>query len=173
MLSLLRKEAFFKKEVRLSSGKISNYYIDVRKVSLSPKGIYLITHLFWRLLRDEAITAVGGPTLGADPIVTGLCMLAYKKKMDWKGFLIRKTPKKHGQQKLIEGKELIPRDRVVLVDDVATSGASLLKAIEILKNYKAKIVKAMVVVDREEGAKDNLAQLGCPLFSIFGKNDFF
>lgn len=172
LLFLLKKEAFFKKKVKLSSGRVSDYYIDVRKVSLTPRGIYLITHLFWPLLKKETVTAIGGPTLGADPIVSGLCMLAYKKRMEWKGFLIRKTPKKHGQQKLIEGKELNSKDKVVLVDDVATTGSSLVKAIEILRSYKVKIAKAIVVVDREEGAKDTLAQLGCPLFSLFVKNDF-
>jgi len=78
LLVLLKKKAFLKKKVKLSSGRISNFYIDVRKVSLSPKGVYLISQLIFNLLKSKKITAIGGPTLGADPIVSGVCYLAYK-----------------------------------------------------------------------------------------------
>jgi orotate phosphoribosyltransferase len=172
LLKLLKKEAFLKKKVRLSSGKISNFYIDVRKVSLSPQGIYLISHLIFDLIKKEKITAIGGPTLGADPIVSGVCFLAYKNKKKLKGFLIRKSPKKHGRQKLIEGQALSFKDKAVIIDDVATSGSSLIKSIEVLKEEKIKVVKAFTVVDREEGAKENLKQLDCPLVSLFAKSDF-
>jgi len=136
LLILLKKEAFLKKRVTLSSGRISNFYIDVRKVSLSPKGVYLISHLIFTLLKAQKISAIGGPTLGADPIVGGICCLAYKNKKKLKGFLIRKSPKKHGRQKLIEGPALNPGERVVIIDDVATSGFSLIKSIEVLKKEK-------------------------------------
>jgi len=172
LLSLLKKEAFLKKRVKLSSGKISNFYIDVRKVSLSPKGVYLISQLVFGLIKNESIQAIGGPTLGADPMVSGVCLLAYKNKKRLKGFLIRKSPKKHGRQKLIEGQELKPGMKVVIVDDVATSGGSLIKSIEVLRKAKIKVVKAVVVVDREEGASENLKKLSCPLVSLFKKSDF-
>lgn len=170
LLALLKKEAFFKQKVKLSSGKSSNYYIDVRRVSLTPRGLYLISHLIRPLLGNP--TAIGGPTLGADPIVSGVCLLSHKSRKKLKGFLIRKNPKKHGRQKLIEGKPLTSKDRVVLVDDVATSGSSLLRAVEVLRKEKVKIIKAVVVVDREEGAREGLAKLGCPLISLFSKSDF-
>ena len=172
LLKLLKKEAFFKKRIKLSSGKISNYYVDVRKVSLSPKGIHLISHLIFKLIKNERIDAFGGPTLGADPIVSGVCFLAYKNKKKLKGFLIRKNPKKHGRQKLIEGQELKPKNRVILFDDVATSGSSFIKALKVLNKEKVKVVKAIAVIDREEGARENLAKLGCPLISLFTKSDF-
>jgi orotate phosphoribosyltransferase len=172
LLALLKKEAFFKKKIVLSSGKASNYYIDVRKVSLSPRGIYLISHLVYRFISKKAIDAVGGPTLGADPIVGGICFLAYRDKKSLKGFLVRKSPKKHGRQKLIEGQALAPGDRAVIIDDVATSGSSLIKAIEVLRQEKVKIISALVVVDRQEGARKNLAGYDCPLVSLFTKSDF-
>jgi orotate phosphoribosyltransferase len=172
LLALLKKEAFFKTRVRLSSGRISNYYIDVRRVSLTPQGIYLISHLIWRIIKNDNITAIGGPTLGADPLVTGVSLVAYKNKIKLKGFLIRKSPKKHGRQKLIEGRELSRRDKVVLVDDVATSGSSLIRALEVLKEERVKVLKAVVVVDREEKAKENLSKLGCPLLSLFTAREF-
>ncbi len=173
LLSLLKKEAFSKKKVKLSSGKISNFYIDVRKVSLSPEGIYLISHLIFRLIKNQNITAIGGPTLGADPIVGGVCYLAHKNKRKLKGFLIRKSPKKHGQQRLIEGQKLAASDKVVIVDDVATSGGSLIRALDVLKGEKIKVKQAIAIVDREEGAKEYLSKLDCPLTSLFTKSDFF
>lgn len=173
LLFLLKKEAFFRKRVKLSSGKLSNYYLDVRRVSLSPQGIYLISRLIFQLLKNSDIDAVGGPTLGADPIVSGVCLLAYKDKKKIKGFLIRKIPKKYGRQKLIEGQPLNSGEKVVLIDDVATSGASLIKAIDVLKKERIKVVKAIVVVDREEGAGKNLARLGCVFTSLYTKSDFF
>ncbi len=172
LLALLKKEAFIRQKIVLSSGKIGHYYIDVRKVSLSPQGIYLISRLVFDRVRDESVSAVGGPTLGADPIVSGICLLAHRHKVKLKGFLIRKAPKKHGRQKLIEGPFLSARDKAVVIDDVATSGSSLIKAIEVLKAEKVKVVKAICVVDREEGAKQNLSRLGVPLVSLFRKSDF-
>ena len=172
LLALLKKEAYLKKKVILSSGRISNFYIDVRKVSLSPKGIYLISHLIFTLLKDKKVSAIGGPTLGADPIVGGICYLAYKNKKKLKGFLIRKSPKKHGRQKLIEGQTLNSGERVIIIDDVATSGSSLIKSIEVLKKEKIKVVAAVTVVDREEGSKEALARHKCPLISLFTKSDF-
>lgn len=173
LLELIKKEAFFKKQVRLSSGKMSNYYIDVRRVSLSPQGVYLISHLVWDMVKNEGVTAIGGPTLGADPIVSGVCMAAYEAKKDFKGFLVRKTPKEYGQRRMIEGCELASEDKVVLVDDVATSGSSLIKAVEVLKREKIKVVKAIVVIDREEGAQENFAKINIPLVSLFTKTALF
>lgn len=172
LYALLKKEAFIKKRLRLSSGKISSYYLDVRKVSLNSTGLYYMSELIWSKIKNDKITAFGGPSLGADPIVGGVCIAAHKDKKKLKGFLIRKAPKKYGKQKLIEGPELSSRDRVVIVDDVATSGASLIKSLEVLRAQKIKVVAALVVVDRQEGAKENLARLNCPLISLFTKSDF-
>lgn len=168
---IILKDAFFKKRVVLASGKISNYYVDVRRVSLSSEGIWLISQLVWQIIKNDKVTAFGGPTLGADPIVGGVCMLAAQEGKGLKGFLVRKEPKKHGRQNLIEGKELTSKDRVVIVDDTATSGGSLIKTIEALKNDDIKVVKAIVVVDREEGAQENLGKLNCPLVSLFTKTE--
>ena len=172
LFNLLKNDALFKGTVILSSGKTSNFYIDVRRVSLTSQGLYLISNLIWRFIKDDGITAVGGPTLGADPLVGGVCMVAHKHRKELKGFLIRKTPKEHGRQQLIEGRELSNDDKVVIMDDVATSGSSLIKSIEILRAEKIAVAKAIVVVDREEGARDNLAKLGCPFVSLFTKKDF-
>ena len=172
LLEILKKEAYFKQNVILSSGKPSSFYIDVRRVSLTPKGLYLISNLVWELIKDENITAIGGPTLGADPIVAGVCMLAYQNNKDIKGFIVRKEPKKHGRMKLVEGRELSNIDRVVIVDDVATTGSSLLDTLKVLRKENIEVIKAIVVVEREDTARENLLKENCPLVSIFKYTDF-
>jgi len=172
LLDLLKKEAFFKKKVILSSGKESDYYIDVRRVSLSSSGIYLISHLIWDLIQAEDIQAIGGPTLGADPIVGGVCFLARTKDKPLWGFLVRKESKKHGQRQMIEGRDLKPGERVVLIDDVATSGSSLVKAIDILRDEGVEIKRVIVVVDRDEGAREAIETKACQFLSLFTIKDF-
>lgn len=172
LFKLLLKDAFFRKKVVLSSGKTSNYYIDVRRVSISPAGIYYISHLVFEIIKDMPVTAIGGPTLGADPIVSGVCFLAHQNKKKLKGFIVRKTPKKHGRQRLLEGQSLTKRDSAVIVDDVATSGSSLINTIEVLQKLKVKVVAAVTVVDRQEGARENLSRFHCPLISLFKTRDF-
>ena len=172
LLKLLKKDSFFRKKIKLSSGKISNYYIDVRRVSLSSQGLYLVSHLIWNIIKNDNPTAIGGPTMGADPIIGGVCFLAGKKNKNIKGFIIRKEPKKHGRQNLIEGEELTQKDRVIIVDDVATTGSSLINAYLTLRKYKIPVIKAIVVVDREEGAKKVFARLKLPFVSLFTKSDF-
>lgn len=172
LLNILKKDAFFKKKITLSSGKTSDYYLDVRRVSLSSKGIFLISEMIWDLIKGDSPTAIGGPTLGADPIVAGVCMRAHQEGGDLKGFIIRKTPKKHGRQNLIEGRELSSSDKVVIVDDVATSGSSLIYAADVLKKENVSIVRAVSVIDRQEGAAENLAASNIAFNSLFARRDF-
>ena len=172
LLKLLKKDSFFKKKIKLSSGKISNYYIDVRRVSLSSQGLYFISNIIWDIIKNDNPTAIGGPTMGADPIIGGVCFLAHKKNKNIKGFIIRKKPKKHGRQNLIEGKELTKKDRVIIIDDVTTTGSSLINAYTTLKKYKIPVIRAISVVDREEGAKKAFSSLNVPFVSLFTKSDF-
>lgn len=172
LFKILKKDSFFKKKVRLASGKMSNYYLDVRRASLGSQGINRIAALIWQEIKNDKPTAFGGPTLGADAIIGGVCLLADREGKKLKGFIVRKVPKKHGRQNLIEGKELTKKDKVILVDDVATSGGSLVKALKVLKDHKIKVIKAVVVIDREEGGREALAELGCPLVSLFKANEF-
>ena len=171
LLEIIVRDAFVKKQVKLSSGKMSDFYIDVRRVSLNARGLYLISFLIWDMIKNDNVSAVGGLTLGADPIVAGVCMAAAQNNKNLKGFLVRKTPKEHGERRLIEGPDITPKERIVIVDDVATSGSSVIKAVEAAKEAGFEVVKAVVVMDRGEGAKDSLAKLNCPLFSIFTRKD--
>lgn len=171
LLKLLRQKALKQRRVVLSSGRASNYYLDGRLITLSHAGAHLAASIILDLLKDKKITAVGGPTLGADPLIGAILGLAAIKKRKLTGFIIRKSAKAHGMQRLIEGPRLRRGSRVVLLDDVATSGGSLVEAKKILHAQGVKAVCAIVIVDRQEGAARKLASVGCPLISIFKKKD--
>jgi len=172
LLTLLNKEALKRGEFTLSSGKKSSYYLDGRIITLTPEGAYLVANIILELCRDKAVDAIGGPTLGADPIVGAIAAVAHIKKIPLKTFIVRKATKEHGTQRQIEGPELVKTSRVILVDDVATTGKALIEAKEALD--KAGIISdtAMVIVDRCEGAKENLEKAGLKLESIFTIKDF-
>jgi len=172
LLVLLNKEALRRGEFTLSSGKKSNYYLDGRVITLTPEGAYLVAEIILDMVKDKKIDAVGGPTLGADPIVGALACLAHQKGIAIKTFIVRKAAKEHGTQRRIEGPALSRGSRVIIVDDVATTGKAIIEAKEALDEAGVKVLSAIVIVDRQEGACQNLAQAGIPLESIFEVKDF-
>ncbi len=171
LLDLLKKRAFKKGKFILSSGKESAYYLDGRIITLTPEGAYLVASIILNMLEGRRIDAVGGPTLGADPIVGALGVLSHIRGVPLKTFIVRKAAKEHGMQRQIEGPALKENDRAILVDDVATTGKSLVEAKEALNKLGVKVGEVMVIVDRNEGAKENLAKAGCRLKSIFTIKD--
>jgi len=118
LLQLLKENAFKKGAVTLSSGKTSSFYIDGRCITLAAKGAYLTAQLILDLLKNRKLEAIGGPTVGADPIAGALAAISYLKKRPLKTFIIRKTPKAHGARRQIEGPHLKPGSRLILLDDV-------------------------------------------------------
>lgn len=173
LFELIKEQAYHEGEIKLASGKISNYYLDARAVTLSSKGAYLVGSIVFDMLRSLGVKALGGPTMGADPIVGAVAAISFEKGSPIDTFIIRKTPKSHGRMLQVEGPELKTDDNVVLIDDVATTGGSLVDSIEVLKKIGVRVKKAIVIVDREEGAAENLGKLGCELSSIFKASEFF
>lgn len=171
LLALLKKEALKKGEFVLSSGKISNYYLDGRIITLTPEGAYLVANIILELIEGKGVNAVGGPTLGADPIVGAIAALSHIKKIPLKTFIVRKAAKEHGMQRQIEGPGLKKGDKVILVDDVATTGKSLVEAKDALDKMGVNVLETVVIVDRDEGAKENLAKAGIKLEPIFSRSD--
>jgi len=167
LLQLLKKKALKKGRFILSSGKISNYYLDGRLITLNSEGAYLVAKIILEMIKDKDIIAIGGPTLGADPIVGAVITLSHLYKIPLKGFIVRKSAKTHGMQKLIEGPVLKKGSKVVLVDDVATTGKSLLEAKMALDKMGLKTKEVIVIVDRNEGASKNLKRVGLKLNAIF------
>lgn len=165
--ALLIKKAYFKGKFILSSGKESDYYIDARLLTLDPKGVFLIASLMLDMIKNDQIDAIGGPTLGADPMIGAFGVLSYQSGHPGQTFIIRKEAKGHGKKKQIEGPELTPDMNIVLVDDVATTGKAFLHSLDVFDELKLKAKKALCVVDRHEGAKEALAARGCELEAIF------
>ena len=172
LLALLNKEALKRGDFLLSSGRRSNYYLDGRVITLTPEGAYLVASILLELIKDKKIEAIGGPTLGADPIVGAVAALSHIKNIPLKTFIVRKAVKEHGAGKQIEGPILQKGSQVILVDDVATTGKALIEAKLALDKAGVVARTAFVIVDRCEGAKDNLAKEGLKLESIFTIKDF-
>ena len=168
LLTILRRDAYAEKNVILSSGKPSHYYIDCRQVTLSAEGAFLTGKLILEALTGSQIQAIGGLTLGADPIVAAVAALSFADHEPIQAFIVRKESKKHGQRRSIEGPALPPGARVAVVDDVATTGGSILKAIErVRQETDWQVSQVLCLVDRQEGARETLAQAGYELISLF------
>ncbi len=139
---------------------------------MTPEGAYLIAAIILDMIKNDPLDGFGGPTLGADPIVGAVACLSYiQSGPPIKTFIVRKAAKVHGTQRQVEGPALKPGDKVVLVDDVATTGKSLVEAKEVLDSLGVIAEKAIVIVDRNEGAKENLGKAGLKLESIFSLAD--
>jgi orotate phosphoribosyltransferase len=165
--TILKENSILRGRFKLSSGKESDYYIDARLTTLHPEGVYLVGKVFFDLIRqDPEIQAVGGPTMGADPIVGSILSLSYQSGYPIRGFLVRKEEKRHGTEKLIEG-NLRYGDKVAIVEDVATTGRSILRAIDAVEDWGARVKMVLVIVDRDEGARKKLEDMGYGFISIF------
>ena len=167
LLEALKTKAVVRGERTLASGKKSNYYIDGKQVTLDPQGLFLAGKVILSMLHGTKTDAIGGPTLGADPIAAAVSLLSSQTGHPIKAFIVRKEAKKHGLQKMIEGPPLQEGDRVVMVEDVITTGGSVLKAILEVEKLKAKVVKVICLVDRGEGAGEMLASYNySPIFDL-------
>jgi len=160
--------------VRLSSGKETDFYFDGRQVSLDPEGSVLIGELMLdEIERKGGVEAVGGLTSGADPITSAIGVLAYQRGVPLKLFYVRKEPKAHGLGKQIEGPTLASGTRVVIVDDVITTGKSILESRRVVeKETGAKVLGALALVDREEGGRQALEREGLEVLSLYRRSDF-
>ena len=172
LFHILKTQAFSTGKFILSSGKESNFYLDARLVTLSAPGAYLTGRIILDMVKELSLDAIGGPTLGADPMVGAVASLSYQQSKPLNTFIIRKQPKAHGKQQQIEGPALKEGARVVIIDDVATTGKAFVESIEVLQKMGIKPVQAICVIDRNEGAIDALAKYGVPLKSIFSINAF-
>ena len=140
---------------KLVSGKMSHFYVNCKPTTLSAKGMFLIGHLIYDAVKDLDIKGIGGLTFGADPISNAVAYTSELKGAPINSFSIRKTQKDHGIVKWVEG-DMAPGDRVVIIDDVATTGGSTIKAIDRAKAEKLDVVKAVILVDRQEGGLENI-----------------
>jgi orotate phosphoribosyltransferase len=170
LLKILLEKSLKKGDFTLASGQKSAYYIDARLTTLDARGAFLAARIFLAMLADDVPRAVGGLTLGADPIVGSMLALAGMEDLELKGFIVRKQAKEHGTQSLVEG-PLVAGDRVVVVEDVMTTGGSSLKAVRAVREMGCLCDRVLGVVDREQGARENLKKEGCRAEAIFSVNE--
>ena len=168
LIDLLKdNEVFLEGDFTLSSGKKSNYYINMKKAITEPEILSTISKLISDKIKDEDIDKVAGPALGAVPIATAVSL---ESKLP---LLMKKKKKKgYGTSKLIEG-ELLEGDNVIVVEDVSTTGGSLLKAIKAIQDNGGNVKRAFVVVDRQEGAIEAFEKEGITLEPLITVNEFF
>ena len=175
LLQLIKEKSYEEREVVLSSGGKSSFYFDGKQTTLNPEGSYITGKLFYQKIKSAPIPveAVGGMTLGADPIVTSIAIVSFLEGTPLPAFIIRKEPKKHGTCRWIEGKANLPfKAKVAIVEDVVTTGATTLKAISRAEEEGLQVVQVLALVDREEGGREYLAEKGYRLESIVSRSDF-
>jgi len=167
LLKFIKEKALVKGECTLASGQKSNFYIDGKLVTLDAQGIFLAAKVIYSMIHGTQADAVGGPTMGADPIAAAVALLSSQSGHPLKAFIVRKETKSHGTQKMVEGPALQEGDKVIMVEDVVTTGESVLKAIKEVEKLKARVVKVICLVDRAAGAQDVLSGYNySPVFQL-------
>lgn len=151
---------------KLVSGKLSRYYIDLKQLTFDPEGIYILGNELYNILSSFDIQAAGGLTLGADPMAYAVSLISYQHGKIIKPFVVRKETKEHGTSRRIEGR-LQDVKNVAVLEDVSTTGNSSLKAAHVCKEALLNVVGIFTVVDREEGARENIEKSGFKFYSIF------
>ena len=169
---ILQAKSLRKGDFTLSSGRKSSYYLDCRLTTMNPQGALLIARLILKTIRDQHIQAdaIGGLTLGADPIGAAVAVVSCLEGTPINAFIVRKEAKSHGMQRFIEGFDAPPGARVIVVDDVCTTGESILKASEKAEQAGDQVVATFCVVDREEGGSEAIRRK-YPLYALFTAKD--
>jgi orotate phosphoribosyltransferase len=172
LLELLKSRSLMFGEFTLASGRKSHYYFDSKKTTLLAEGAWLTAREVLRTIREHGLAAdaIGGLTLGADPIVCPVAALSFAEGPPLRAFIVRKEAKEHGTARRIEG-ALEPGSRVVIVDDVVTTAGSTLKAIEAAEEAGHTVVAVVCIVDREEGGTEKLANY--PFFPLYRRSEIF
>ena len=171
LIDYITNEAVFHGDFTLTSGKKASYYVDLRKVSLDHRVAPLIGQVMIDLIAEVPdVFAVGGMTMGADPVAAAILHQGAARGLDYDAFVVRKEPKDHGRGKQVEGPDLQGK-RVIVLEDTSTTGGSPLKAIEALNRVGAEIAGVAVVVDRDTGAREAIEAAGYPYFAAIGLED--
>ncbi len=171
LIELFRQRALKFGTFTLASGKQASYYLDGKQITLHSEGLKLVSEGLLELLEGVDFQAIGGMSIGADPIIGGVLTAAGARGRDLVGFLVRKESKGHGTQRYIEG-PVQPGMKVVIVDDVVTTGGSSLMAIDRIQEFGCEVVAVVAIVDRMEGGAANFAARGLTMKSLLTIEDF-
>ncbi|HEU4807684.1 MAG TPA: orotate phosphoribosyltransferase [Homoserinimonas sp.] len=171
LIDFIKSDAVFHGDFTLTSGKKATYYVDLRKVSLDHRVAPLIGQVMLDLIAEVPdVAAVGGMTMGADPIASAVLHQAAARGVSYDAFVVRKEPKDHGRGRQVEGPDVAGK-RVIVLEDTSTTGGSPLAAIEALKKVGAEIAAVAVVVDRNTGAREVIEAAGYPYFAAITLDD--
>jgi orotate phosphoribosyltransferase len=170
LLDQIKTKAVVHGRVTLSSGKEADYYVDLRRITLDAEAAPLVGRVMLEATRDWEYDAVGGLTLGADPVAYAMMHAASAQGRSLDAFVVRKAEKTHGLQRRIEGPEVKGR-RVLAVEDTSTTGGSVLTAVEALREAGAEVVGVAVIVDRDTGAREVVEEQGCDYVFAFGREE--
>lgn len=170
LLDNIKAKAIVHDQVVLSSGLTADYYIDLRRITLDGAAAPLVGRQMRALTRDLDYDAVGGLTLGADPLAYAMVHAAAAEGERLDAFVVRKSEKQHGMKRQIEGPDVAGR-RVLAVEDTSTTGASVLTAVEALRAAGAEVVAVAVLADRDTGARQKIEAAGLPYLHVYGLDD--
>lgn len=169
---LLVEKSYREGDFVLASGRRSDYYFDCRVTALSAEGSWLIGTLFNDLLAGLAVRGVGGMTMGADPLVSAVTVISFERGRPLHGLLVRKEAKGHGTGQFVEGLgNFAPSDSVAMLEDVVTTGGSLLRACDRVRDAGLNIASVCCILDREEGGREALAEAGYNLLALYTRKE--
>ncbi|MCL1915894.1 MAG: orotate phosphoribosyltransferase [Desulfovibrionaceae bacterium] len=169
---LLKEKSYLEGDFTLSSGLKSDYYFDCRQTSLHPEGAWLIGKLLAEMARPLAPDGVSGMTMGADPLITSVSLAAREEGLSWPGLIVRKEAKKHGTAGALEGLgNFRPGQSVVMLEDVVSTGGSVIKGCEHIRAAGLAVREICCVLDREQGGREALRGIGCDLHAIFTRQE--
>src|SRR5438309_2372620 len=175
LAEIIRKRSFGRGEITLASGRKSDFYFNLKPTMLDPEGAALLAELTFEALKDDRLDYVGGLEMGAVPIAGAIAQLSWLKGHPIAAFFVRKKPKEHGARLAVEGLtrgETLQGKRVVIVEDVTTTGGSAIKAVDAVREAGGEVVLVYTMVDREEGAAENFAEAGIPFRSLYKASEF-
>lgn len=170
LLEIVKDKAVVHGRVTLSSGKEADYYVDLRRVTLDGQAAPLVGDVMLDLTGDLDFDAVGGLTMGADPVATAMLHAAHRRGRRLDAFVVRKTEKAHGLQQRVEGPSVVGR-RVLVVEDTSTTGGSPLTAIEAVREAGAEVVAVAVIADRASGAEERIRDAGVDYRAAYSLTD--
>jgi orotate phosphoribosyltransferase len=172
---IIRTRSFGRGEITLASGRKSDFYFNLKPTMLDAEGACLLAELTLEALIDEKIDYVGGLEMGAVPIAGAIAQLSFQRGCPIQAFFVRKKPKEHGAKLTVEGLtkgESLQGKRVVIVEDVTTTGGSALKAVDVVREAGGEIAFVLTMVDREEGATETFKDAGLAFRSLFRASEF-
>ncbi len=175
LAEIIRKRSFGRGEIVLASGRKSDFYFNLKPTMLDPEGAALLAELTYEALKDDGLDYVGGLEMGAVPLAGAVAQLSWLKGHPIAAFFVRKKPKEHGARLAVEGLakgESLQGKRVVIVEDVTTTGESALKAVEAVREAGGTVALVLTMVDREEGATETFEKAGLPFRALYRASEY-